>query len=161
MIAQSVTDSESDSPQGCNPSTLYPLPRSCCTVFPVPFPPQPFFCANPNVTDPTIKAQSSVGDGAAPTPTSANIQLSTVRPLTIRVHEQEEAVEVDAGVVVWDLIDYLAHYVTPTAPAGWTLVRVCSWPRLCCLHDSRVCMGFCVRVCVCVCLCVSVCMFTF
>ncbi|GFH26109.1 hypothetical protein HaLaN_24200, partial [Haematococcus lacustris] len=31
------------------------------------------------------------------------------------------AVQVDAGVITIDLLNYLANYVTARAPAGWTL----------------------------------------
>lgn len=53
--------------------------------------------------------------------TTANIQLTTLRPKRIVVNQTEESVTVDAGVVTVHLLDYLANYVTSDAPAGWTL----------------------------------------
>ncbi|MEW5299855.1 MAG: hypothetical protein WDW36_002829 [Sanguina aurantia] len=67
----------------------------------------PFFCAN----------TSTLSHGK----TSANIQLTTVRPHVITVNETAETVTVDAGVKTIDLLDYLGNYVTKSAPAGWTL----------------------------------------
>ncbi|EFJ52629.1 hypothetical protein VOLCADRAFT_85802 [Volvox carteri f. nagariensis] len=51
----------------------------------------------------------------------ANIVMQTMRPLRIEVNETEESVTVDAGIRTIDLLRYLAAYVTPSAPAGWTL----------------------------------------
>eukprot|EP00798_Chlamydomonas_sp_ICE-L_P000007 gene7-12815_t len=53
--------------------------------------------------------------------TSANIVLNTIRPLTISIDEDAETVSVDAGVKVFDLLDYLGNYVTKKSPSGWTL----------------------------------------
>lgn len=52
---------------------------------------------------------------------SANIVLTTIRPLTIQVNETEQSVWVSAGIKIIDLLNYLGNYVTATAPAGWTL----------------------------------------
>lgn len=47
--------------------------------------------------------------------------MTTLRPMNISVNESEPSVWVDAGVKVMDLLDYLGNYVTPAAPAGYTL----------------------------------------
>jgi hypothetical protein len=47
--------------------------------------------------------------------------MTTLRPLNITVNESEPSVWVDSGVKVIDLLDYLANYVTPAAPSGYTL----------------------------------------
>jgi hypothetical protein len=47
--------------------------------------------------------------------------MRTIRPLNISVNETEGSVWVDAGVITADLLVYLANYVTPDAPAGYTL----------------------------------------
>jgi FAD/FMN-containing dehydrogenase len=47
--------------------------------------------------------------------------MRTIRPLNISVNETEGSVWVDAGVITADLLAYLANYVTPDAPAGYTL----------------------------------------
>lgn len=52
---------------------------------------------------------------------AANIVMTTIRPLKIEVDEKTSSVWVDAGVKVWDLLRYLANYVTKEAPAGYTL----------------------------------------
>jgi FAD/FMN-containing dehydrogenase len=57
----------------------------------------------------------------ANTTTAANIAMTTLRPRAIDVDEAGGAVWVDAAVILADLLAYLAAYVTPSAPAGWTL----------------------------------------
>eukprot|EP00873_Tetraselmis_striata_P012175 jgi/Tetstr1/432439/TSEL_021815.t1 len=52
---------------------------------------------------------------------SANILTTTIRPLRIQVDEEDRTVTVSAGVILIDLLDYLADYITPVSPAGWTL----------------------------------------
>ena len=65
-----------------------------------------FFCApSPSVTE-------------DPSDTSAIIVMTTIRPLKIEVNEKDLHVWVSAGVMLWDLMDYLANYVTPAAPRG-------------------------------------------
>jgi FAD/FMN-containing dehydrogenase len=54
-------------------------------------------------------------------PSSANIVMTTIRPLNISVDEASQAVWVDGGVKTSDLLEYLKNSVSPTAPAGWTL----------------------------------------
>ena len=49
---------------------------------------------------------------------SANIVMTTIRPLEIAVNEKEPSVWVSAGVTIWDFVHYLANYVTPVAPRG-------------------------------------------
>ena len=44
--------------------------------------------------------------------------MTTIRPLKIEVNEKDLHVWVSAGVMLWDLMDYLANYVTPAAPRG-------------------------------------------
>ena len=44
--------------------------------------------------------------------------MTTIRPLKIEVNEKDLSVWVSAGVMLWDLMDYLANYVTPAAPRG-------------------------------------------
>ena len=44
--------------------------------------------------------------------------MTTIRPLKIEVNEKDMAVWVSAGVILWDLMDYLGNYVTPAAPRG-------------------------------------------
>jgi hypothetical protein len=66
-----------------------------------------FFCAS--------------GEAAAAGKKAANIQMSTIRPLSISVNEVNETVTVDAAVLTIDLLKYLANYVTENAPLGWTL----------------------------------------
>jgi FAD/FMN-containing dehydrogenase len=61
------------------------------------------------------------GDGTSANGTSANIVLSTIRPLNIEVNETEGSVWVDSGVITQDLLSYLGSYVTRDAPAGYTL----------------------------------------
>lgn len=75
---------------------------------------QPFFCANTNLTG-TDGANSSTCSG------SVNIVMTTIRPLTIVVDEENLAVDVDAGVKTIDLLQFLGNYVTRKAPAGYTL----------------------------------------
>jgi hypothetical protein len=58
---------------------------------------------------------------ADPLNASAGIVLGTIRPLQILVDEAAMAVDVDAVVRVWDLIDYLGNYVTHKSPTGYTL----------------------------------------
>lgn len=41
--------------------------------------------------------------------------------MNITVNETDQTVWVDAGVKTIDLLDYLRNYVTPTAPAGYTV----------------------------------------
>ncbi|GIL63808.1 hypothetical protein Vafri_17809 [Volvox africanus] len=89
---------------------------------------QPFFCASNGTNAPTpdgyrwVNGNSTTGRNGAPAPNSpANIVMQTLRPLLIQVNETEETVTVDAGVRTIDLLRYLAAYVTPTAPSGWTL----------------------------------------
>ena len=53
-----------------------------------------------------------------PHDTSANIVMTTIRPLKIEVNEKDLCVWVSAGVMLWDLMDYLGNYVTPAAPRG-------------------------------------------
>ena len=50
--------------------------------------------------------------------TTANIVMTTIRPLSIEVNEEEMSVWVSAGVTIWDLMDYLGNYNTPSAPRG-------------------------------------------
>ena len=64
----------------------------------------------------TAATTNSSGNGS-----SANILLSTIRPLTIEVNETEGSVWVDSGVITQDLLSYLGSYVTRAAPAGYTL----------------------------------------
>jgi len=52
---------------------------------------------------------------------SANIMMTTVRPLIIDVNEEEMSVWVSAGVVIWDLMNYLGNYNTPSSPRGYAL----------------------------------------
>lgn len=59
--------------------------------------------------------------GPAGQHTSANIIMTTLRPLIIDVDEEKGSVLVDAGVRTYDLLQYLGVYVTRSAPAGWTL----------------------------------------
>eukprot|EP00879_Flechtneria_rotunda_P014556 GHRR01015211.1.p1 GENE.GHRR01015211.1~~GHRR01015211.1.p1 ORF type:complete len:664 (+),score=177.73 GHRR01015211.1:545-2536(+) len=66
-------------------------------------------------------AAAQPGSVSVPRPTSANIVMTTIRPLNISVDEASESVWVDAGVITMDLLEYLSNYVTPAAPAGWTL----------------------------------------
>lgn len=115
----------------------------CCA------PLQPFFCAMPVTSGEASPAEAqrpatagrrlfqippshtTPADAAAPAantssssstkPTAANIALRTIRPLTIAVNETEQSVWVDAGVIIADLLAYLASYVTPAAPSGYTL----------------------------------------
>lgn len=111
---------------------------------------QPFFCAGaPHTEHSGADSSSSTAAAAAPVPAgrkllqpnpvtpqdataaanstsssthqSANIAMTTLRPLTISVNESELSVWVDAGWKVVDLLQYLANYVTPAAPAGYTL----------------------------------------
>ena len=65
---------------------------------------------------------STSNSNTTTTTNAAGIVLTTIRPLTIEVDEPAAAVTVGAGVKVSTLLDYLAAYVTPTAPSGWTLV---------------------------------------
>lgn len=44
--------------------------------------------------------------------------MTTIRPLSIYVDEKDMSVWVSAGVTVWDLIIYLAEFITPLAPRG-------------------------------------------
>jgi len=53
--------------------------------------------------------------------TSANIVMTTIRPLVIDVNEDDMSVWVSAGVEIWELMEYLGHYHTPTAPRGFAL----------------------------------------
>lgn len=53
---------------------------------------QPLFCAINN------NASDDIDGGGAAAGTSANIQLTTLRPLKISVNETEESVTVDAGL---------------------------------------------------------------
>ena len=53
-----------------------------------------------------------------PSDSSANIDMTTIRPLKIEVNEKELFAWVSAGVIVWDLMVYLGNYVTPAAPRG-------------------------------------------
>ncbi|GFH06839.1 FAD-binding PCMH-type domain-containing protein, partial [Haematococcus lacustris] len=80
----------------------------------------PFFCANPDAstTKQAVVAQSGSGKSQS---SSVNIMMTALRPLKIKVLEDEEAVLVDAGVITIDLLNYLSSYVTAKAPAGWTL----------------------------------------
>ncbi|KAL6752479.1 hypothetical protein V8C86DRAFT_2752850 [Haematococcus lacustris] len=86
---------------------------------------RPFFCAGPaapeNLSQPAVLAQSEPGIMAGRPNSSVNIVTTAIRPLAIRVLEEEEAVVVDAGVITIDLLNYLANYVTARAPTGWTL----------------------------------------
>ncbi|KXZ42035.1 hypothetical protein GPECTOR_218g459 [Gonium pectorale] len=83
---------------------------------------QPFFCASngsmPPMPDGFTRPSSR---GPPPSGGPANIVMQTLRPLMIAVNETEESVTVDAGVRTIDLLRYLAAYVTPSAPSGWTL----------------------------------------
>ncbi|GFH05987.1 FAD-binding PCMH-type domain-containing protein [Haematococcus lacustris] len=111
---------------------------------------KPFFCANPDAssTKQAVVAQSGSGKSQS---SSVNIMMTALRPLKIKVLEDEEAVlhasnsahlstaqlstvqqrtsayrtaealMVDAGVITIDLLNYLSSYVTAKAPAGWTL----------------------------------------
>lgn len=54
-------------------------------------------------------------------PTSANIAITTIRPLTIAVDEVKETAWIDAGIRLNDALDYLRNFVTQNAPRGWTL----------------------------------------
>ena len=79
---------------------------------------QPFFCASP----PDGKEGSGAAEnGPRGPPTSANIAMTTIRPLTIAVDEVEETAWVDAGIRLNDALDYLGNFVTQNAPRGWTL----------------------------------------
>ncbi|PNH11479.1 D-arabinono-1,4-lactone oxidase [Tetrabaena socialis] len=89
---------------------------------------QPFFCASngsapPNPNGYGYGKNGSALAGAPPPPVggTANIVMTTLRPLLIEVDEQGQSVTVDAGVRTIDLLRYLADYVTPTAPSGYTL----------------------------------------
>ena len=44
--------------------------------------------------------------------------MTTIRPLTIDVDTDEMSAWVAAGVTIWDLMVYLANYVTPSSPRG-------------------------------------------
>ncbi|KAG2423395.1 hypothetical protein HXX76_015360 [Chlamydomonas incerta] len=88
---------------------------------------QRFFCAS-NGTAPAsgdgFNASAPAAAASSPLPAAggvANIVMGTVRPLIIEVNETDETVLVDAGVRTIDLLRFLAAYVTPTAPSGWTL----------------------------------------
>ena len=50
--------------------------------------------------------------------TSANIVMTTIRPLTIDVDEEDMSAWVSAGVMVSDLMIFLANYITPSSPRG-------------------------------------------
>ncbi|GLC54135.1 hypothetical protein PLESTB_000827700 [Pleodorina starrii] len=87
---------------------------------------QPFFCASNGTAAPTPDGFRGVaqppGSSASPAAAGpANIVMQTLRPLLIQVNETEESVTVDAGVRTIDLLRYLAAYVTPSSPTGWTL----------------------------------------
>lgn len=53
--------------------------------------------------------------------TSAIIVMTTIRPLKIEINEQHMCVWVSAGVTIWDLMEYLGHYHTSSAPRGFAL----------------------------------------
>ena len=44
--------------------------------------------------------------------------MTTIRPLTIDVDESALSVWCSAGVTIWDLMAFLANYVTPSSPRG-------------------------------------------
>ena len=44
--------------------------------------------------------------------------MTAIRPLDIDVNEADMSVWVSAGVSIWDLMEFLGHYVTPSAPRG-------------------------------------------
>eukprot|EP00198_Chlamydomonas_reinhardtii_P009630 XP_001698967.1 predicted protein [Chlamydomonas reinhardtii] len=75
-----------------------------------------FFCASNGTAPPSgdgYNASSAASSSPTATPLAggvANIVMETVRPLIIQV-----------GVRTIDLLRFLAAYVTPTAPSGWTL----------------------------------------
>ncbi|KXZ42034.1 hypothetical protein GPECTOR_218g458 [Gonium pectorale] len=83
---------------------------------------QPFFCASNGSMPPMPDGFSRPSSRGPPPPGGpANIVMQTLRPLMIAVNETEESVTVDAGIRTIDLLRYLAAYVTPSAPSGWTL----------------------------------------
>jgi hypothetical protein len=69
----------------------------------------------------TVQSTNAASSTPGPKSRSANIAMTSIRPLNISVNETEASVWVDAGVKVIDLLQYLANYVTPEAPAGYTL----------------------------------------
>lgn len=73
----------------------------------------------PRAADPPTHTNSS--NSSSSRPHSANIAMTTLRPLNITVDESDPSVWVDAGVKVIDLLQFLANYVTPAAPSGYTL----------------------------------------
>jgi len=68
-----------------------------------------FFCA------PSPEDTPEEGD------TSADIVMTTIRPLTIEIDAAEMSVWVSAGVTIWELMEYIGHYHTPSAPRGYAL----------------------------------------
>ncbi|KXZ51873.1 hypothetical protein GPECTOR_11g309 [Gonium pectorale] len=83
---------------------------------------QPFFCASNGSMPPMPDGFTRPSSRGSPPPGGpANIVMQTLRPLMIAVNETEESVTVDAGVRTIDMLRYLAAYVTPSAPSGWTL----------------------------------------
>lgn len=71
----------------------------------------PFFC-------PGSSGNATIASTVA---AAAGIAMSSIRPLRITVDEEAQTVTADAGVVVADLLSFLANYATPRSPAGYTL----------------------------------------
>eukprot|EP00803_Ostreobium_quekettii_P005155 evm.model.scf_1682.3 EVM.evm.TU.scf_1682.3 scf_1682:31361-34800(+) len=105
---------------------------------------QPFFCADPAGVSANGDAGGERGkrrlltealsrrgmlQDAPPSKTSANIAMTTIRPMTITIDEQEETAWIDAGISVLDALDYLGNYVTKNARRGWTLPAYSFWVR--------------------------------
>ncbi|KAG2493004.1 hypothetical protein HYH03_008668 [Edaphochlamys debaryana] len=85
---------------------------------------QPFFCQTNGTLAPSNDGYTPAMTAGAPPPAPggpANVVMETLRPLVIAVNESERSVTVDAGVRTIDLLRFLAAYVTPSAPSGWTL----------------------------------------
>ncbi|KAG2493001.1 hypothetical protein HYH03_008665 [Edaphochlamys debaryana] len=85
---------------------------------------QPFFCQTNGTLAPSNDGYTPAMTAGAPPPPPggpANVVMETLRPLVIAVNESERSVTVDAGVRTIDLLRFLAAYVTPSAPSGWTL----------------------------------------
>ncbi|CAD7703073.1 unnamed protein product [Ostreobium quekettii] len=79
---------------------------------------KPFFCAGGATAAAANNHQSS-----------ANVAMTTMRPMTITVDEQEETAWIDAGILVVDALTYLSNYVTEVAPRGWTLASYPFWVK--------------------------------
>lgn len=78
--------------------------------------------ADPPSSSPLLQSiEEDVGREVPGGKTSANIVMTTIRPLAITVDEDHGNAWIDAGIKIIDVLNYLGNYVTDKAPRGWTL----------------------------------------